>query len=64
MNHIKNTQSICPECLQALDAEIFEDGGKVSSKKECPNMALSMNSTGRTMTSTCVPKGSVVTELA
>ncbi len=36
MNHIKNTQSICPECLQALDAEIFEDGGKVFIKKECP----------------------------
>jgi uncharacterized radical SAM superfamily Fe-S cluster-containing enzyme len=36
MNHIKNTKSICPECLKALDAEIFEDGGKVFIKKECP----------------------------
>ena len=36
MNTIKNTKSICPECLQALDATIFEDGGKVYIKKECP----------------------------
>jgi tetraether lipid synthase len=35
MNSIKNTQSICPECLKALDAEIYEDGGKVFIKKEC-----------------------------
>jgi len=36
MNAIKNTKSICPECLKALDASIFEDGGKVYIKKECP----------------------------
>jgi uncharacterized radical SAM superfamily Fe-S cluster-containing enzyme len=36
MNSIKSTKSICPECLQALDAEIYEDGGKVFIKKECP----------------------------
>jgi 7,8-dihydro-6-hydroxymethylpterin dimethyltransferase len=36
MNPIKNTKSICPECLQALDAQIYEDGGKVFIKKECP----------------------------
>ena len=36
MNTIKSTKSICPECLQALDATIFEDGGKVYIKKECP----------------------------
>ncbi len=36
MNVIKNTKSICPECLQALDATIFEDGGKVFIKKKCP----------------------------
>jgi uncharacterized radical SAM superfamily Fe-S cluster-containing enzyme len=36
MNPIKNTKSICPECLRALDALIFEDGGKVFIKKDCP----------------------------
>lgn len=36
MKIIKSTKSICPECLQALDAEIYEDGGKVFIKKECP----------------------------
>ena len=36
MNTIKNTKSICPECLKALDATIFEDEGKVYLKKECP----------------------------
>jgi len=36
MNFIKNTKSICPECLKALDATIFEDEGKVYLKKECP----------------------------
>ncbi|MFB3889885.1 MAG: tetraether lipid synthase Tes [Candidatus Bathyarchaeia archaeon] len=36
MNPIKSTRSICPECLKALDAEIYEDGGKVFIKKECP----------------------------
>jgi 7,8-dihydro-6-hydroxymethylpterin dimethyltransferase len=35
MKTIKNTRSICPECLQALDAEIYEDGGKVFIKKTC-----------------------------
>jgi uncharacterized radical SAM superfamily Fe-S cluster-containing enzyme len=36
MNVIKNTKTICPECLKVLDATIFEDGGKVYIKKECP----------------------------
>jgi len=36
MNPIKNTKSICPECLKALDATIFEEDGKVFIKKECP----------------------------
>ncbi len=35
MKVIKNTKSICPECLTALDATIYEDGGKVFIKKEC-----------------------------
>ena len=33
---IKETKSICPECLEALDATIFEDDSKVYIKKECP----------------------------
>jgi uncharacterized radical SAM superfamily Fe-S cluster-containing enzyme len=36
MQTIKNTKSICPECLRALDATIFEENGKVFIKKECP----------------------------
>jgi uncharacterized radical SAM superfamily Fe-S cluster-containing enzyme len=36
MNVIKDTKSICPECLKVLDATIFEDDGKVYIKKDCP----------------------------
>ena len=36
MKPIKNTKTICPECLKVLEAEIFEDGGKVFIKKTCP----------------------------
>jgi len=36
MQFIKNTKSICPECLKVLDATIFEEDGKVYMKKECP----------------------------
>ena len=35
MKTIKNTKSICPECLKVLDATILEDDGKVYIKKEC-----------------------------
>ena len=35
MNTIKNTKTICPECLKVLDATIYEDDGKVYIKKEC-----------------------------
>jgi uncharacterized radical SAM superfamily Fe-S cluster-containing enzyme len=35
MNTIKDTKSICPECLKVLDASIFEEDGKVYIKKEC-----------------------------
>jgi uncharacterized radical SAM superfamily Fe-S cluster-containing enzyme len=35
MNVIKDTKSICPECLKVLDATIFEDDGKVYIKKDC-----------------------------
>jgi uncharacterized radical SAM superfamily Fe-S cluster-containing enzyme len=36
MRLIKETRSICPECLKVLDATIFEEDGKVYIKKECP----------------------------
>jgi len=36
MKDIKPTRSICPECLKALDATIYEDDGKVFIKKTCP----------------------------
>jgi len=35
MKDIKNTRSICPECLKAIDATIYEDDGKVFIKKDC-----------------------------
>jgi len=36
MNVIKETQSLCPECLKFLSATIFEENNKVWIKKECP----------------------------
>ncbi len=36
MKDIKTTRSICPECLKALDATIYEEDGKVFIKKTCP----------------------------
>jgi len=36
MNVIKQTQSLCPECLKVLQATIFEENNKVWIKKECP----------------------------
>jgi len=36
MKEIKQTKSICPECLRVLDATIFEEDNKVYIKKECP----------------------------
>jgi uncharacterized radical SAM superfamily Fe-S cluster-containing enzyme len=36
MKDIKPTRSICPECLKAIDATIYEDEGKVFIKKTCP----------------------------
>jgi hypothetical protein len=35
MQEIKQTQSICPECYQVLDATIFEKDGKVYINKTC-----------------------------
>ena len=37
MKIIKQTQSLCPECLKVLDATIFEEDNKVYIKKECPD---------------------------
>ena len=31
----KRTQSICPECLQLIDARLFEEGGAVYMEKTC-----------------------------
>jgi uncharacterized radical SAM superfamily Fe-S cluster-containing enzyme len=36
MQVIKETKSLCPECLQVLDATIFEEDNKVFIEKECP----------------------------
>jgi uncharacterized radical SAM superfamily Fe-S cluster-containing enzyme len=32
---IKNTKSLCPQCLAVLDAEVYEDGDKIMIKKTC-----------------------------
>jgi hypothetical protein len=32
---IKSTKSLCPECGKTLDAEVFEEGGKIYIKKTC-----------------------------
>ena len=32
---IKGTKSLCPECGKTLDAEVFNEGGKVYIKKTC-----------------------------
>jgi uncharacterized radical SAM superfamily Fe-S cluster-containing enzyme len=32
---IKKTKSLCPHCLLVLDAEVFEDQGKIMIRKEC-----------------------------
>jgi hypothetical protein len=37
MHVIKSTRSICPECLKALEATIYEEDGKVFIKKTCPD---------------------------
>jgi len=33
----KQTQSLCPDCTQLIDATIFEQDGKVVMEKHCPN---------------------------
>lgn len=34
---ISRTQSLCPECLAILEAEVYEQGGKVWIRKACAN---------------------------
>ncbi len=36
MDVIQKTRSLCPACLKHLDAEIYEEEGKVWIRKECP----------------------------
>jgi hypothetical protein len=36
MRFIKETRSICPECLKVLEATIFEEDGVVYIEKKCP----------------------------
>jgi len=36
MKPIKETKSICPECLKVVDARIYEEDGKVYMDKTCP----------------------------
>lgn len=40
MRFIKKTKSICPECLQVVDAIIFEEDGKVYIQKECSDHGM------------------------
>lgn len=35
-NLIRETKSICPECLKTIEADILEINGKVYMVKECP----------------------------
>ena len=37
MNQIKETESLCPECLRVIPATIYEEGGKVYIAKTCPD---------------------------
>ncbi|KZX14586.1 tetraether lipid synthase Tes [Methanobrevibacter filiformis] len=33
---IKKTKSLCPVCFESLEAEVYEEDGKIRIKKECP----------------------------
>ena len=37
---IKKTKSLCPECSKTLEAEVYEEHGKVMIKKECPEHGI------------------------
>ena len=34
---VSHTQSLCPECLALLDAEVYEQAGKIWMRKTCPS---------------------------
>jgi len=36
LRHIKDTKSLCPECLRVIDATVYERGGVVYISKTCP----------------------------
>jgi len=36
VQHLSRTDSLCPECLKLISAEIVEDGGRVLMRKTCP----------------------------
>ncbi len=36
MKHLKDTKSLCPECLRVIDAKVYEKGGVVYISKTCP----------------------------
>jgi uncharacterized radical SAM superfamily Fe-S cluster-containing enzyme len=36
LRHLKDTKSLCPECLRVVEAEVYEDGGVVYISKRCP----------------------------
>lgn len=40
---IKKTKSMCPECLKILDAEVYEDQGKIMIRKECDEHGIFEN---------------------
>ena len=33
---IKKTKSLCPECFKPVDAEVYDENGKIWIKKDCP----------------------------
>jgi hypothetical protein len=35
-NLVKNTKSLCPQCLKKIDARLVEKNGKILIQKECP----------------------------
>ena len=37
VRHIKSTQSLCPECLAPVDANVVERDGAVWMEKTCPD---------------------------
>ena len=36
MGFIKKTKSLCPECFKPVEAEVYDENGKIWIKKDCP----------------------------